>query len=675
MVCDHRPIQHRPRVKNSWNCYPGRDNCLHTTASLSVCIFLLSHHVTPRRTNRWQETDYRDFRINFIQFMRTPPAAAAADGPELVPVEIVAESESTPGEEDGEEAAAAVQESVQQPVVVDPAVYEGARATEKVRAWPVQEEEEDDEPEDAVVPATAAAATGVVVVTTSEPKKSISSYSLSDSDDTSPPTPPSEEPGTDGGESDESIETAAGISCAATTTATTGMPCAAAASCPEPTPPWSSSSSSPATTMSATSSPCNDSSAVGFSPREGEDADYCPTAAAAGTTGAAAAAAGGLSTNGGDWDEQETNCRGRADSSTCSLGWSSVDDEGNDADEEKEEEPDYDGSTIRMGRSFSNLETARRGGAGLSAIVPGDSSDGDGDESSSNDGSEAGGGRGGRPRALSLDGWFTCGLENGVDTKTYETHDHAGRLRDLVLLVSCHVHSSPPLPRFCVRTCVASIPCVLIGVWYTCWGVFVRLRCLCLPFFRDCFISPGRLAGDAAVHTRMYSSSPSVCLHRRARSCTHPMSLVATPLNSVSNLPSPFCCVPLFSRSFLPSSRQAPIPAVCATPPTDSVPKQQVELNDALRRLGVTFNVSVDKGETPKAADESTGPANGNEAVSSPGGFVSSPAAAAASRKMAMLPSPGRPSMPTASSVKSQQGGAGHGRSSSLTTPIGFRVS
>lgn len=370
---------------------------------------------------RWQETDYRDFRINFIQFMRTPPAAAAADGPELVPVEIVAESESTPGEEEHQETA--VQESVQQPVVVDPAVYEGARATEKVCAWPVEEEEEeDDEPEDAVV---RAASTAVVVVAVSEPKKSMSSFSLSDSDDTSPPTPPSEEPGTDGGESDESIETAAGISCAA----------ASAALSPEPPPSLPSPFPSSCQTMSAPS-PRNEPSAVavGFSARDGEGAD-CPAAAAA-----AAAAGESIATNGGDWDEQETNRRGRVDSSTCSLGWSSMDDEGNDADEEQEKEPDYDGNTIRMGRSFSNLETARRGGAGLSSIVAGgDSSDGD----ESSDDSEMGG-RARRPRALSLDGWFTCGLENGVDTKTYETHDHAGRLRDLVLLVSCRVELYSP---------------------------------------------------------------------------------------------------------------------------------------------------------------------------------------------------------------------------------------
>eukprot|EP00903_Cladosiphon_okamuranus_P011765 g11059.t1 len=495
-------------------------------------------HAAAREELWWQETDYRDFRINFIQFMRTPPAAAA-DGPELVPVEIVAESESTAGEEEEEET---VQEGVQQPFVVDAAVYEGARATEKVCAWPVQEEE-DDEPEDAVVPtiaaaAAAAASTAVVVVAASEPKESMSSFSLSDSDDTSPPTPPSEEPGTDGGESDESIETAASISCTADS----------AASSPEPPPPLpTSSSSSPFQAMSAPL-PRSESSAVavGVSVRDGEGAD-----------GPAAAAGQGPATNGGDWDEQEMNRRGRVDSSsssnssTCSLGWSSMDDEGNDADEENDEEPDFDANTVRMGRSFSNLETARRGGAGLSSLMAGESSDGD----ESSDDSEMGG-RGGRPRALSLDGWFTCGLENGVDTKTYKTHDHAGRLRDLVLL--------------------------------------------------------------------------------------------------------------------------APIPAVCATPPTDATPNQQVELNDALRRLGVTFNVSVDKSEAPKASDESTCAdtnkrrAEDDKAISSAGGFCTSPAAATASRKVAALPLPVR-SSPTAS-VKSQQR-VGLDTSSSLTPPVGFSIS
>lgn len=361
-----------------------------------------------------------------------------ADAPELVPVEIVAESKSAPDEDEEK----AQQNSVQQPVVADPAMYEGAREAEKVCAWPVQEEE--DEPADAVVASNAAAAAvaAVVVVTTSEqPKKSMSSSSLSDSDDTSPPTPPSEDPaGFDGGESDESIETAAAISCAAV--------------------------APPSPAMSASLRNGNDSSAGGFSARDG-DGDDCPVAAAA--------AAESLLTNGGAWEAQETNRRGCADSSTCSLGWSSVDDEGNDADEEQEqeEEPDYDGNSIRMGRSFSNLETARRGGAGLSAVVQGggDASDGD-DESSSSDGADSeADGRGSRPRALSLDGWFTCGLENGVDTKTYETHDHAGRLRDLVLLVSYLVNSR----------CHIFLPLLTMYLGTSVCGICRKLRCSCLP--------------------------------------------------------------------------------------------------------------------------------------------------------------------------------------------------
>lgn len=413
----------------------------------AVCIHFFSPSVRSPWTKRWQETDYRNFRINFIQFMRTPPAAAA-DGPELVPVEIVAESKPTPGQENDEEK---VQDSVRQPVVVDPSVYEGARATEKVCAWPVQEE---DEPEDA-------AAAAVVVVTTSEPKKSMSSFSLSDSDDTSPPTPPSEEPGY-GGESDDSIETAAGISCPA------------AAASPEP----------PTLSPASSASPLNDSSVGGFPARDGEG-DDCPTAAGA----------EGLSTNGGAWDEQETNRRGCCDSgngSTCSLGWSSVDDEGNDADEEEEEEADCDGNTVRMGRSFSNLETARRGGAGLSTLVPCDSSDSD--ESSSDGADSEMGGRESRPRALSLDGWFTCGLENGVDSKTYETHDHAGRLRDLVLLVSwllVSVSTSHPSPS----SWCGNQPSYFVAWFHVLRGLrWVTLPspscCVCCCMYRTAIIRP-----------------------------------------------------------------------------------------------------------------------------------------------------------------------------------------
>ncbi|CAM9360545.1 unnamed protein product, partial [Ectocarpus sp. 8 AP-2014] len=357
-------------------------------------------HAAARQELWWQETDYRDFRINFIQFMRTPPAAAAGEGPELVPVEIVAESKSSQDEEEGK--VMQDDEEVQQPVVVDAAVYEDARATEKVRAWPVQSE-----PELALPPP------GLVAKQ--------SSASLSDSD-TSPPTPPSEPgtltPSSDGGESDESVETAADISCCHEA----GLPPVS----PEPLLPSSTYEEQSVTSSSSTT-----------------------------TTSAPAADIAQ-----GRWqDDEEVERAGSSvqhggSSPSCSLGWSSPD-EGNTADEdgegdgEEDEEEDEEGNTIRVRRAFSNLETARRGGgggssgsgSGLSALVSGDDSSDGGDSSDSSDGGEGSGRHHDRPRALSLDGWFTCGLENGVNAKSYETHDHAGRLRDLVKLA--------PLPAVC----------------------------------------------------------------------------------------------------------------------------------------------------------------------------------------------------------------------------------
>ncbi|CAM9330228.1 unnamed protein product [Ectocarpus fasciculatus] len=361
-------------------------------------------HAAARQELWWQETDYRDFRINFIQFMRTPPAAAAAagEGPELVPVEIVAESKSSQDEEEGK--VMQEDEEVQQPVVVDAAVYEDARATEKVRAWPVQSEPELALPPPGLLAKQSSAAS--------------SSASLSDSD-TSPPTPPSE-PGTlslssDGGESDESVETEAGISCCP---ATSSLPPVS----PDPLPPSST----------------------------GEEQNVASSSVTTTTTTAK-----------GRWqdDEEEVERPGSggqhgSSSSPCSLGWSSTDEgntadeegegDGDDEEEEEEEDEDEDGNTIRVRRAISNLETARRGGAGagaggLSALLSADDSSDGGNDSS--DDSEGSGRQQDRPRALSLDGWFTCGLENGVNAKSYETHDHAGRLRDLVKLA--------PLPAVC----------------------------------------------------------------------------------------------------------------------------------------------------------------------------------------------------------------------------------
>lgn len=361
----------------------------------------------PCRIFRWQETDYRDFRINFIQFMRTPPVDVVEDGPEMVPVEIVAESKSAPEKEQE------TPDDVQQPVVLDAVVYEdAARAMDKLRAWPVQEEAGEElvsansgsEQALSAAAAAAGAATAAVVVSVSSANaKHSGSSSLSDVD-TSPPTPPTEQAtptGSDGDESDESVETAV-----------VGTACSASPQ-PSPLPPPMLSSS----TM-LPSSPCGDSG-----DEESED----------GATSALEARVNG----GSCWNDQAAHQRrsmgaiSEKDGGACSLGWSPID-EGNDADEEL----DDGGGAIRSRRSFSNLETARRGGAGLTAIMADSMSDGDqygdGAESGSSSGSDT---EERRPRALSLDGWFTCGLENGLATKSYETHDHAGRLRDLVKLV------------------------------------------------------------------------------------------------------------------------------------------------------------------------------------------------------------------------------------------------
>lgn len=315
------------------------------------------------RNFRWQETDYRDFRINFIQFMRSPPEDAA-DVPDVVPVVEIARETKPIAEKDQKTA-----DDVQQLVVVDAVVYEDAApGTEEVCAWPVS---------------------------SADVKNSASSSSLSDAD-TSPPTPPVEQEtptASDGDESDESVEIAVvGVSCAASSE-------------PPPLPLLSSS------TMSISS---DDNGGEGSQDGATTAADATVSDQAVhrqGSTGAISEKSGG----------------------SCNLGWSSSD-EGNDADEEM----DDDGNTVRSRRSFSNLETARRGGAGLTTAIPSnDLSDFDENSDDVESGSASGSDTGGRrPRALSLDGWFTCGLENGLDTKSYETHDHAGRLRDLVKLVS-----------------------------------------------------------------------------------------------------------------------------------------------------------------------------------------------------------------------------------------------
>lgn len=99
----------------------------------------------------------------------------------------------------------------------------------------------------------------------------------------------------------------------------------------------------------------------------------------------------------------------------------------------------------------------------------------------------------------------------------------------------------------------------------------------------------------------------------------------------------------------------------------------------------MTFNVSVDNIETPKGSDESAGAKDegetkcraddGDNAVSTGGGFCySAAAAAAAARKISTLPSPvgTRPTPSVESQKQLQHFGLDR---NSLTTPGGFRVS
>lgn len=357
---------------------------------------------------RWQETDYRDFRMNFIQFMRNPPVEN--DDFEMSPADIAAEATCEVASEEEEKQMTV--EDLPQPVMVSAIVYEDNGSTpcdaapaettteSGVCAWTVEGSEEKEAPtaatvsvsssssstacadeivesdiEERVLAAAAAAAAAVAgsnnVVTLAAPPAAAAAVTASAVEiDFSPPPPPLVTPIAD------AAAEAAAVFCAS-----------AAEQVPRP------SSALPVVV-------CDVSDYT-----VGDEGDDC-----------AAAVDGG-----GCWDEQETNCR----VPPC-LSWGSSADDAERA--AREEEEDGDDNTVRVRRSFSNLETARRLGAGQVSAATGE------DPTDSDDGGESASRN--RPRALSLDGWFTCGLENGVETKSYETHDHAGRLRELVTLVS-----------------------------------------------------------------------------------------------------------------------------------------------------------------------------------------------------------------------------------------------
>lgn len=361
--------------------------------------------------SRWQETDYRDFRMNFIQFMRNPPVEN--DDFEMSPADIAAETCEVAAEEEEKQMTV---EDLPQPVMVSAIVYEDNSSTpcdaapagatrSGVCAWTVEGSEETEAPTAATVSVSsssstscadeivesdieervlAAAAAAVAVaasnnVVSAAPAAAATVTASAVEIDFSPPPPAPVTP-----IADAASEAAAAVAvfCA---TATEQVP--------------RPSSALPAVVCDVSDYTVGD---------EGDDN--------------AVAVDGG-----GCWDEQETNCR----VPPC-LSWGpSADDAERAAREEEgveDEEEDGDDNTVRVRRSFSNLETARRLGGGQVSAATGE------DPTDSDDGGESASQS--RPRALSLDGWFTCGLENDVETKSYETHDHAGRLRELVTLVS-----------------------------------------------------------------------------------------------------------------------------------------------------------------------------------------------------------------------------------------------
>ena len=392
----------------------------------------------PPPPSRWQETDYRDFRVNFIQFMRNPPVenddfeVSSADSTSEVPA--------------GAEEKQMTVEDLPRPVMVSAIVYEDNSSTpcdasagsseNGVCAWTVEgsegkeasaaivssssssttvaDEIVESDIEARVLAAAAAAATAVAasnnVATAAPAAAAVTTSGVKV--EFSPPAPVTQVV--------EASEAAAAVFCSSATE-----------QAPRPAPAL------PAVVCDAS--------------------DYTVGDEDDGSTEAA--------DGGGCWDEQETNCR----VPPC-LTWAPADGAeraARDEVEEEEEEEEGDDNTVRVRRSFSNLETARRLGAGRFRAATGE------DPTDSDDGGEEGTLQS-RPRALSLDGWFTCGLENGVETKSYETHDHAGRLRELVTLVSfgpvlllrtpfmgfncpCHTSLGTKKPSACTRQ------------WEQCW--------------------------------------------------------------------------------------------------------------------------------------------------------------------------------------------------------------
>lgn len=313
---------------------------------------------------RWQDTDYRDFRANFLQFMRQP---TLTDDPEMIPLDAMSETGAPTAEECPGEV---MQNSSLQQVIVGAVMYKGTTEIETEGAPEATAAE--------VATRTTRATSSMGECLNPEGGRHVRAWAV--------------DPGEDGNEADGEggVRVAVAAAAAKAKVQADGVQAPESRAVPGSGVP-DSLNAALAESGGAEDAPaiCND-----YMVGEGEE-EFC---------------AGGSSES---WEDGD-----HLSSASAFGGWGPFGGEDGGGD-------GGDGGVMKVRRSFSNLETARRNGAGFVGEVAGDGAE-------SQDG-EGGGGR--RPRALSLDGWFTCNLANSK-MKSYATHDHTSRLREVLQLVS-----------------------------------------------------------------------------------------------------------------------------------------------------------------------------------------------------------------------------------------------
>ena len=354
-------------------------------------------------SSRWQETDYRDFRINFIQFMRSSPTLV--DGPEMAPTDVAAESSEALAAEVKiqeeaevkiqEEAEVKIQEAAEdpQPGAIGAAMYDNAQPCPQatvqepcVQAWTVDESDDGAEEggigagqtRESVISADAVASANVAGISAATEEASAA------------------------------VKGNVGVDIAAHTI--TSIPdCVRYSSTPLAFPGSVAEEGAPSYL---------DGPLGVFTPPP----PHLPSS----NSGKCAVAYGGDSDMTDDdarWeDEQKKSTRAEpclsSDSTDC-------------------EEGSQESASVKVRPALSDLETTESENGGIrlhrsmtESVAPA--------IATTAATCEVKRGHRGRPRALSLDGWFTCGLQNGLESKSYDTYNHAERLRDLVKVVRHH---------------------------------------------------------------------------------------------------------------------------------------------------------------------------------------------------------------------------------------------